>query len=218
MWKWSLNWGQVTPTIVIGTCPMTANDLKQIQAETGVTAVLSVQHDDCLQYWRIDYPTMRRAGIRLGMIMARCPIRDFDIEDMRRRLPEAITCLARLLDAGHKVYVHCTAGLGRSPLVTLGYLTLIKNHSPEDAIQRILKARPDAVPAWEAYHGCCSDLLVRYRPAIERRAFELYQSGIHADANTDWLVAQAEIFHTELSKGCSHDGAQYHSIAPGCAE
>ncbi len=147
MWKWSLNWGRVTPSIVIGSCPMTINDLKQIQAETGVTAVLSVQHDDCLQYWRIDYPAMRRAGIRLGMNMARCPIRDFDIEDMRRRLPASIACLARLLDAGHKIYVHCTAGLGRSSLVTLGYLTLVNNHSPEDAIQCILKARPGAVPA-----------------------------------------------------------------------
>jgi len=200
MWKWSLNWGQVTPSIVIGTCPMTVRDLEQIRAGTGATAVLSLQHDDCLRYWRVDYPTMQRAGIELGMIMARSPVRDFDIEDMRRRLPEAISILARLLGAGHKVYLHCTAGLGRAPLVTLGYLTLVDSYSPDDAIQRILKARPGAVPAWEAYHGCCSDLLDRYRPAIERRAYELYQSGIHGNANTDWLVARADVFRTVLSQ------------------
>ena len=200
MWEWTLNWGQAAPFIVIGTCPMTARDLQQIQAEAGITAMLSLQHDVCLRYWQIDYPAMKHAGIELGMVMARCPIRDFDIEDMRLKLPDAISHLASLLGAGHKVYVHCTAGLGRSPLVTLGYLTLVGNYSPDDAIQAILKARPDAVPAWEAYHGCCSDLLERYRPAIEQRAYELYQSGIHGDADTDWLAAKAEIFRTELTR------------------
>ena len=180
---------------------MTVRDLQQIKAETGVTAMLSLQHDDCLRYRHIDYPTMKHNGNQMGMIMARCPIRDFDIEDMRRQLPDAISCLAGLLGAGHKVYVHCTAGLGRSPLVTLGYLTLVDNYSPDDAIQAILKARPDAVPAWEAYHGCCSDLLDRYRPAIEQRAYELYQSGIYGNADTDWITAKAEIFRTELTRG-----------------
>ena len=150
MWKWSLNWGQVMPSIVVGTCPMTVEDLERIKAGTGVTAVFSLQHDDCLQYWHIDYPTMQGAGDRLGMAMARWPIRDFDIDDMRRQLPDAISTLAGLIDAGNKVYVHCTAGLGRAPLVTLAYLTLVDGLRPDDAIQLILKARPDAVPAWEA--------------------------------------------------------------------
>ena len=143
---------------------------------------------------------MKHAGIELGMIMARRPIRDFDIEDMRRQLPDAISSLARLLGAGHKVYVHCTAGLGRSPLVTLGYLTLVDNYTPDDAIQTILKARPDAVPAWEAYHGCCNDLQDRYRSAIEQRAYELYLSGMHGNADADWLAAKTEIFRTELTR------------------
>lgn len=180
---------------------MTVRDLQQIKAETGITAMLSLQHDDCLRSRQIDYPAMKHNGIELGMIMARCPIRDFDIEDMRRQLPDAISCLAGLLGTGHRVYVHCTAGLGRSPLVTLGYLTLVDNYSPDDAIQAILKARPDAVPSWEAYHGCCNDLLERYRPAIEQRAYELYQSGIYGNAETDWITAKAEIFRTELING-----------------
>jgi hypothetical protein len=199
MWKWTLNWGEVTPSILVGTCPMTIMDLRQIHQETGVSAILSLQHDDCHRYWQIDYPSMLHAGIELGMIMARCPIRDFDIEDMRRQLPDAISCLARLLGTGHKVYVHCTAGLGRSPLVTLGYLTLVDGYSPENAIRTILKSRPGAVPSWEAYHGCISDLLEKYRPAIEQRAYELYQSGIHGNAQADWLAAEAEILHIELT-------------------
>ena len=60
MWTWSLNWGEVTPHIVIGACPMTPDDLKLIHAGAGVSAVLSLQHDDCLAYWGIDYTQMRQ--------------------------------------------------------------------------------------------------------------------------------------------------------------
>jgi protein-tyrosine phosphatase len=130
--------------------------------------------------------------------MERCPIRDFNIPDMRRRLPEAIAALARLQVHGHRTYVHCTAGLGRAPLTVLGYLTLVERQDPEDAIQMILKGRPGAVPAWEAYHGCCADLVARHRELIERRAYELYQSGTHGNADADWRQAQTEVLYTVL--------------------
>ena len=136
--------------------------------------MLSLQHDDCHAYWKIDYQEIQRAGARLGLAMDRCPIRDFDIEDMCRQLPRAIAQLASLQRDGHRTYVHCTAGLGRAPLTVLGYLTLVKGQDPEHAIQLILKGRPGAVPAWEAYHGCCQDLVTSHREAIERRVYELY--------------------------------------------
>ena len=93
MWTWSLNWGQITPDIVIGTCPMDSDDLRRIHSETGISGVLSLQHDDCLAYWGIDYEMMYRSGTDLGLMMERCPIRDFDVPDMRRRLPAAISIL-----------------------------------------------------------------------------------------------------------------------------
>lgn len=202
MWTWTLNWGKVTPHIVIGTCPMTLDDLKRIHVGTGVSALLSLQHDDCLTYWGIDYTQMRRTGTGLGLTMARLPIRDFDILDMRRRLPGAIATLAYLRAQGHRTYIHCTAGLGRAPLTVLGYLTLVEGYLPDQAIHLILEARAGAVPAWEAYHGCCEDLVERHRAAIERRAYELYRQGVHDDPNADWYQAQAEVLRTALIK-CS---------------
>ena len=198
MWTWTLNWGEVSPHIVIGSCPMTPDDLLRIHAGAGVSAVLSLQHDDCLAYWGIDYTQMRRAGEALGLTMARCPIRDFDIPDMRRRLPDAVAALAGLQARGHRTYVHCTAGLGRGPLTVLGYLTLVEGRDPEDAIRLILEGRAGAVPAWEAYLGCCEDLLARHRQAIEQRAYELYQQGVHGNAQADWNQAQAEVLRAAL--------------------
>ncbi len=199
MWTWSLNWGEITPRIVIGTCPMTPEDLERIWAGTGVSALLSLQHDDCLTYWGIDYPKMQHAAAERGLTMARCPIRDFDIQDMRRRLPEAVRALAHLQEAGHRTYVHCTAGLGRAPLTVLGYLTMVAGRSPEEAIGLILAGRAGAVPAWEAYHGCREDLVARHREEIAQRAYAFYEQGVHGEARADWHQAEASVLRVVLA-------------------
>jgi atypical dual specificity phosphatase len=198
MWTWSLNWGEITPTLVVGTCPMTPLDLERIRDEARVSAVMSLQHDDCYRYWNIDFSDMVFTASRLGLTLARHSIRDFDIEDMRRQLPAAMALLAKLQMTGHRTYVHCTAGLGRAPLTVLGYLTLVERLDPEDAIRMILHGRPGAVPAWEAYHGCVEDLVELHRGSIERKAYELYEAGEHGNADADWRQAQAEVLRGEL--------------------
>ena len=179
---------------------MAPDDLRRIHAESGISGVLSLQHDDCLAFWGIDYAMMYRTGTALGLMMERCPIRDFDITDIRRRLPEAISVLAKMLAHGIRIYVHCTAGMGRSPAVVLGYLTLVEGYSSDDAIRRILQGRPGAVPSWEAYYGCCEDLQVRHWQAIEQRAYALYESGVNGNPYADWFQAQAEILCSMLTK------------------
>ena len=191
MWTWSLNWGEITPYLVIGSCPMAPDDVEVIHAETGVSAFLSLQHDECLAYWGIDYEQMCRTGQELGLAMARSPMRDFDIADQRRCLPDAVAALARLQDEGYWTYVHCTAGLGRAPLTVLAHLILIEGQASEEAIRLILDGRPGAVPAWEAYRGCREDLVTRYRKDIERRAYELHLGGANDDPRADWDQAEA---------------------------
>jgi hypothetical protein len=200
MWTWTLNWGEITPRILIGSCPMEPADLERIRARAGASAVLSLQHDDCLAYWHIDYRRMRTQGARLGLCMARSPMRDFDIPDQRRRLSHAVAALARLLLRGHRAYVHCTAGLGRAPLTVLSYLVWVEEKSPEEAIRLIHAGRPEAVPAWEAHHGCREDLADRHRPHIERRAYDLFslRAAGSGDARRDWLQAEREIIRAAL--------------------
>lgn len=177
---------------------MTADDLARVRREAHVSALLSLQHDDCHAYWKIDSATLEATASQLGLAFARCPIRDFDIEDMRRQLPQAISTLARFQAAGHRTYVHCTAGLGRAPLTVLGFLTLVEGWNPERAIRRILEGRPGAVPAWEAYHGCVADLVSRLRPEIERNAYDLYLRGVNGSATDDWRQAEAETLRARL--------------------
>jgi hypothetical protein len=198
MWTWSLNWGEVSPQIVVGTCPMTPLDLRRIQTGAAVSAILSLQHDECLAYWGIDYNVMRWHGARLGLAMHRCPVRDVDIPNQRERLPCAVAALARLHAAGHRTYVHCTAGLGRAPLTVLGYLTWMEACSPEYAIRLIHAARPGAVPAWEAYHGCHEDLVSKHRARIARRAYELYETNRQRTEIENWTDAEADVLRAVL--------------------
>ena len=170
MWSWSLNWDEITPHIVVGSCPMHPGDIDRIRDGTGATALLCVQHDDCLEHFGIDLNTNARRCEELDLIMVRSPIRDFDTDDMRRRLPAAVRALVRLLARGCRVYVHCTSGIGRSALVVLAYLTLVQGRSFEDAAHLIRQRRPGVTPNLEAFQGCRQDLLNHYRERIAGRA------------------------------------------------
>ena len=180
---------------------MTPDDVVRIREEAGASALLSLQHDECLAYWNIDSDAICQAANALNVVTMRCPILDFDIPDMRRNLPSAISMLAHLLRSGHRTYVHCTAGLGRSPLTVLGYLILIENVYKEEAIRFIRHGRPNAVPAWEAFYGACDDLENRYKEDIRRHAYALYESGVNQDPLVDWTQAKYAVFKKELIAG-----------------
>lgn len=190
MWTWSLDWGEVGPTLLVGSCPMRPADLARIRRQTGATAILSLQHDDCLAYWGIDYAKMQAAVARNGLRMERCPMRDFNIEDQQRRLPAAVAVLTRLQHQGHRTYVHCTAGLGRSPLTVWAYLVMVEAWEPARAIGAIRRVRPAVVPSWEALQGCRETLLTKQQAKVEERAYALYRQGTAGDAQQHWFLAQ----------------------------
>ncbi len=159
MWVWTLNGDTIRGDLVIGSCPMSRSDLGLIRQRSGVSAVLSVQHDECLEHFGIDYPDHVAHGRALGLAMHRVAMRDFDPPDQRRRLPNAVRALHHLLQGGHRVYVHCTAGINRAPLTVLGYLAFVETLPPDEAYALIRRGRPQAAPYWDAFHGAFSDLL-----------------------------------------------------------
>jgi hypothetical protein len=181
---------------------MAAADIDRIQVGTGASAMLSLQHDACLAEFSIDFDAHARRCRELGIVLERYPIRDFDPQDMRVRLPGAVRLLAGLLADGHRLYVHCTAGIGRSTLVVLGYLTFVEGHSPDHAIGLIQGRRGCCVwPNWEAYYGCRDDLIRCHREAIAERAYAYYQAGVHGDPARDWRRAEVAVLREALLVG-----------------
>jgi hypothetical protein len=205
MWTWTLNWNEVRSDLVVGSCPMTAEDLTRIRDRTGVDGVLCVQSDECLAHFGIDYSEHLRHGGRLGLDMRRVPMGDFDVADQRRHLGNAVRTLGQLLSAGRRVYVHCTAGLGRSPLVVVGHLTLVEMMPEAEAFALVKARRPGAAPSPEALAGCRADLVRVYRAQIEEEAGRIYRrrlaAGRPGDAESDWLVAERSVLRSVVGEG-----------------
>jgi predicted protein tyrosine phosphatase len=193
MWQWTLNWDEIRTDLVVGSCPMTTADIDRVCAETGATALLSLQSDECRSAFAIDYGNHVAHGEQAGLAMVNVPMLDFNPSDQQRRLPHAVHALTVLLTAGHRVYVHCTAGMNRSPLTVLGYLSFVEMVAPEEAIEFIRQARPGSDPSWEAYHGCRQALVEVLRPHIHVRAYYLSQQNPTADSVRHWYRAETEV-------------------------
>lgn len=170
MWVWSLEWDEVRADLLVGSCPVAPADLDRIRIEARAGALLSLQTDACRAYVGGDYPTLARYGEQIGLRLENAPMRDFDPQDQRRRLPAAVHRLHALLSAGHRVYVHCTAGINRSPLTVLGYLTFVEGLAPGAALDLIRGARRAAAPYLDAYEACRDDLVRLLRDLIAQRA------------------------------------------------
>ena len=83
------------------------------------------------------------------MNVRRVPVRDFDPDDLRKRLPACVQELHDLLSAGYIVYLHCTAGCGRSPTVAIAYLIWHRGVALADAWAYV-RSRRDCSPTIEA--------------------------------------------------------------------
>jgi predicted protein tyrosine phosphatase len=193
MWVWTLNWSEIREDILVGSCPMTVEDIDRIHAQSNATALLSIQSEQCRATFDISYENHQRHGRRRGLVMVNAPMRDFDPADQRQRLPNAVRALHRLLDAKHRVYVHCTAGVNRAPLTVLSYLTFVEGMTIERALRLIHTARPEAAPYWEPYHNCWQDLAIEHRDTIERRARELSQRFPANTLEDHWLQAERDV-------------------------
>ncbi len=193
MWQWTLNWNQIRDDIFIGSCPINTDDLRTIVRETGASALLSLQSDQCREHFAIDYSRLADQARASHVALVNAPMLDFNVDDQRRHLPNAVHRLHELLDGGHRVYVHCTAGLNRSPLAVLGLLTFVELQSVEQAMQTIRAGRPQADPSLEAYTGCRRDLLDLLHQHIYVRAYYLSEDDPARDAEANWARAEAVV-------------------------
>ena len=192
-WRWSLNWSELRGDLVVGSCPMRVEDIDKIVAATGVTAILSLQSEACRAAFSIDYDALQGHGEEAGMTMVNTPMLDFDPPDQRRNLPAAVRALTALLAAERKVYVHCTAGRNRSPLVVLAYLAFVEMLPAADAIAFIRRSRPEAEPSWEAFDGARADLVEALQPFIDVRAYYLHERHPDRDPTENWRQAEGDV-------------------------
>jgi len=156
-----INFDRITDDIFVGSCPTNTIDVERLK-NAGISAVLNLQtHGDFITH-KIHWPTLAQSYRQHDISVRRVPIIDFDQEDLAKRLPQATHSLKRLIDNNHIVYVHCTAGVERSPATVVGYLARHKRLGLNRALSIVKSA-----------HRCnpCDDALQKadtiFQTAIE---------------------------------------------------
>ena len=115
----------------------------------GISAVVNLQTDEDLLYYGISPDTLALAYEEAGIELHRLPIADFSKEELGHWLPAATAHVAEVLaNPAAKLYLHCTAGVNRSPTTAAGYLIKLLGISARDACS-YLASRRDCNPTLE---------------------------------------------------------------------
>lgn len=136
-----INYNQITPEIFIGSYPSNRLDVERLKNGLKVTAVLNLQTNQDFVDWGINWKELSHIYLQTDMLVERVPILDFDAVDLSAHLTHAVDVLDRLIKVGHRVYVHCTAGVGRAPATVVAYLVWCSNWTIDDAEDHVLKSR-----------------------------------------------------------------------------
>lgn len=141
-----INFDQILPELYVGSFPETSADIETLKMRCSITAVLNLQTDEDLRERGLAWPTLAGYYQARGIEVRRLAMRDMDPEDQKSRLPDAVQTLVTLLSSGHTVYLHCNAGLGRSPLVAMAYLHWHRGRPLAEAVEHVRGRRPGCVP------------------------------------------------------------------------
>ncbi|MQL92339.1 hypothetical protein Taro_024964 [Colocasia esculenta] len=153
-----MNYTLMTKNLIVGSQPQSPEDIDHLKKEENVGYILCLQQDKDIEYWGIDIDAIIRRCKEVGIHHMRKPARDFDPDSLRNCLPEAVSSLEWAIseDKG-RVYIHCTAGLGRAPAVTIAYLFWFHDMDLHEAYNMLTSKRPCG-PNKKAIRGATYDL------------------------------------------------------------
>lgn len=132
-----LRYSRVTPALYVG--PQHRANGKRALAQAGIAYILNMrsEFDDAAHNLIPDTapadPTPRASYCRL-------PTPDDEAPSMAH-LAEGIAFIENAIGSGGKVYIHCSAGVGRAPTMAAAYLIRC-GYAADEALDLIRKARP----------------------------------------------------------------------------
>jgi protein-tyrosine phosphatase len=142
----------IDTAVAVGRCPTEFE--RPWLATEGITGLLTLQSDSDLVQRDIDWVTWTADYAQLGIEATRVSVTDFDRGDLLNNLDTAVAQLQRLVEKGRRVYVHCNAGINRSPSTVIAWLVAHRGHELEAATQLVCERHspcypyPDVMVAW----------------------------------------------------------------------
>ncbi len=135
----------LTDELWVGAYPQSPDDVLFLQGR-GLTAILNLQSDDDFADRGINWNLFWRFYVARGLEVVRVPILDFEPDALLARLDDGVAALEDLVSRGRKVYVHCTAGVNRSPTVCIAWLAAHRGMALDDAVEHVRTIRPRVYP------------------------------------------------------------------------
>jgi protein-tyrosine phosphatase len=136
-WEEELNFDWVTPLLAVGgRFPIEAAE--HLAVRQGIRCVVDLRVEEC-----DDEHLLREHGITLLHL----PTEDLRAVH-RAMLRDGVQWVTKHLERGHKVYIHCEHGVGRSATLALCVL-VAQGHAPAEALARAKQARWQVSPSPE---------------------------------------------------------------------
>jgi len=152
--------------------PPQKSHVEMLAREEGVTHILSMQEEHNVRAWNIDPKAIEDACAESSITFIRVPTRDHSLSIQqqgwhrheremcsRARIPLAVREIARALKDGGRVYVHCTAGMGRAPSAAIAFLFWVRGMDLDEAREYVAMHRPGATPDRDAVRGATYNML-----------------------------------------------------------
>ncbi|KAJ7965124.1 Phosphoglucan phosphatase [Quillaja saponaria] len=153
-----MNYTVITENLIVGSQPQKPEDVDHLKQEEDVAYILNLQQDKDVEYWGIDLQSIIRRCQELDIRHMRRPAKDFDPDSLRNGLPKSVSSLEWAISEGKgKMYVHCTAGLGRAPAVAITYMFWFCGMNLNTAYDKLTSKRPCG-PSKTAIRGATYDL------------------------------------------------------------
>jgi len=140
-----INFDRIEENIFLGSAPQTSVDVARLK-QMKITAVLSLQSDADFSSHRIDWNKLQSNYQYNEITVQRFAIIDFDESDLGNKLADPVKALNALLAVGHRVYVHCNAGVCRAPATVLGYLCHYRGMDIDEGLEYLRRSRPKVHP------------------------------------------------------------------------
>jgi len=160
-----ISFQQIVDRVFLGSCPRRKEQVLALKNDHAVDCVLNLQTEEDCQNNALAGIGMEEEALSIDRFYQDhdisyvwLPTRDMSTEGRALMMPQGALVLHSLLAAGHVVYVHCNAGVGRSTAVVCAYLIYVVGLSPLQAHHYVAARRPvvyfdgDAVEDGHARH------------------------------------------------------------------
>ena len=153
--------------VIVGSQPQNKDDVIHLKKHEDVQVIFSMQQIKDLEYWGVNGHELEKTARDMGMEYIRVGAVDFDPHSLRAILPQAVALLNDARSQRGRVYLHCTAGLGRAPAVAMCSLFWNTDMNLDQVYEYVTNIRPCG-PNIDAIRGATFDVM-------DDRPFDAFQ-------------------------------------------